>query len=246
MILVGVLGTTISPYMFFWQASQQIEEDGAAGKTGKSFIGKLIRDMRIDTFVGMIFSEIAAWFIMLTTGEVLYRHGVRDIPHRRSGGSRRLQPFVSRFPHAGKISGLLFVFGIIGTGLLAVPIFAATSAYALCDCFGFRDSLNLHSQGASFLWSHRLGTVVGVLLNYVNIDPIKALIYSAVLNGVVAVPMIFLLIRIAGRKDIMGSHVSGPVSRRLRLAYLRKYDASPPSWRAIPFSRRRLMLPLQS
>jgi Mn2+/Fe2+ NRAMP family transporter len=213
MILVGVLGTTISPYMFFWQASQQIEEDGAAGKTGKSFIGRLIRDMRIDTVVGMIFSEIAAWFIMLTTGEVLYRHGVRDI-RTAAQAAAALRPFVARFPHAGKISEILFVFGIIGTGLLAVPIFAATSAYALCDCFGLKDSLNLNFRKARFFYGViAAGTIVGVLLNYVHIDPIKALIYSAVLNGVVAVPMIFLLIRIAGKEDIMGSHVSGTASQ---------------------------------
>jgi Mn2+/Fe2+ NRAMP family transporter len=213
MILVGVLGTTISPYMFFWQASQQIEEDGAAGKTAKSFIGRLIRDMRVDTVVGMIFSEIAAWFIMLTTGEVLYRHGVRDI-RTAAQAAAALRPFVARFPHAGKISELLFAFGIIGTGLLAVPIFAATSAYALCDCFGLKDSLNLNFRKARFFYGViAAGTIVGVLLNYVHIDPIKALIYSAVLNGVVAVPMIFLLIRIASREDIMGSHVSGTASQ---------------------------------
>ena len=213
MILVGVLGTTISPYMFFWQAAQQREEDAASKKTRKSFIAGLLRDMRIDTLVGMTFSEIATWFIMLTTAEVLYSHGVRNI-RSAAQAAAALEPFVQRFPHAGEISKFLFAFGIVGTGLLAVPIFAATSAYALCDCFGWRDSLALRFRQARVFYGAMIaGTGVGILLNYIGIDPIKALIYSAVLNGVVALPMIFLLIRIAGREDIMGEHVSGPASR---------------------------------
>jgi Mn2+/Fe2+ NRAMP family transporter len=213
MIIVGVLGTTISPYMFFWQAAQQREENAATGKRGMAFAKGVIRDMRIDTFVGMMFSEVATWFIMLTTAEVLYPHGIRDI-HTAGQAAAALEPFVHRFPHSGFISELLFCLGIIGTGLLAVPIFAASSAYAFCDCFGKKESLALRfSQARAFYGVITAGTIAGVLLNYLKIDPIKALIYAAVLNGVVALPMIYLLIRISARKDIMGEYVSGAASK---------------------------------
>ena len=213
MILVGVLGTTISPYMFFWQAAQQREEMAECGTRGKSFAKAVIRDMRIDTVVGMLFSEIATWFIILTTAEVLYPHGIRDI-HSAAQAAAALQPFVQRFPHSGVVAEVLFCLGIVGTGLLAVPIFAASSAYAFCDSFGRKDSLALRfSQARAFYGVIAAGTIAGVLLNYIGIDPIKALIYAAVLNGFVALPMIFLLIRISSRKDIMGEYVSGPASK---------------------------------
>jgi NRAMP (natural resistance-associated macrophage protein)-like metal ion transporter len=215
MIIVGVLGTTISPYMFFWQAAQQREENHEKGKRGAAFCKAVIRDMRIDTFIGMLFSEVAAWFIILTTAEVLYPHGIRDI-HSAADAAAALEPFVHRFPHSGFVAELLFCLGIIGTGLLAVPIFAASSAYAFCDCFGRRESLALRfSQARSFYGVIAAGTIAGVLLNYIGIDPIKALIYAAVLNGVVALPMIYILIRISARKDIMGDYVSGPASKIL-------------------------------
>lgn len=215
MILVGVLGTTISPYMFFWQAAQQREEDQESGKTGKGFIAGLIRDMRIDTFTGMIFSQIATWFIVLTTGEVLYTHGVHTISSAAQAAAA-LEPLVQRFPHSGKISELLFALGILGTGLLAVPIFAASSAYAICDSFGWRDSLALRPRQARVFYGVIVaGTAIGASLNYLRIDPIRALIYAAVLNGVAAPPMIFLLIRIAGKKEIMGPYTSGAASKIL-------------------------------
>jgi NRAMP (natural resistance-associated macrophage protein)-like metal ion transporter len=213
MIIVGVLGTTISPYMFFWQAAQQREENHEKGRCGKQFRKAVIKDMRIDTVAGMLFSEVAAWFIILTTAEVLYPNGVRDI-HNAAQAAAALEPFVHRFPHSGFVAELLFCLGIIGTGLLAVPIFAASSAYAFCDCFGRKESLAMRfSQARSFYGVIAAGTIAGVLLNYIGIDPIKALIYAAVLNGVVALPMIYLLIRVSARKDIMGEYVSGAWSK---------------------------------
>lgn len=211
MIIVGVLGTTISPYCFFWQASQEVEEK-QAHEYAPGISGSLLRDARIDTNVGMFFSELATWFMIETAAVVLYPSGVRDI-ETSSQAAMALSPLVRTFAHAGKISELLFALGVIGTGALAVPIFAASSSYAVCELFGWKESLALKpSQAPGFYWTILAGTGIGVLFNYAGIDPIKALIYSAVINGVIAVPIIFLLIRISNNKKIMGQYTSGKLS----------------------------------
>jgi len=217
MIIVGVLGTTISPYCFFWQASQELEEK-RAHRDAPGITGSLLEDARTDTAFGMIFSEVATWFMIETTAVVLYPNGVRDI-ETSSQAASALEPLVKSFAHAGKISEILFVLGVIGTGALAVPIFAASSSYAVCELFGWEESLALRpSQAPGFYWTMLAGTVVGVLLNYVGINPIKALIYSAVINGLIAVPIIFMLIRIANNKKIMGQYTSGTLSNLFSIA----------------------------
>ena len=166
----------------------------------------------------MIFSEVATWFMIETTAVVLYPNGVRNISTSSQAASA-LEPLVKSFAHAGTISEILFVLGVIGTGALAVPVFAASSSYAVCELFGWEESLALRpSQAPGFYWTMLAGTTVGVLLNYVGINPIKALIYSAVINGVIAVPIIFMLIRIANNKKIMGQYTSGKLSNLFSIA----------------------------
>jgi NRAMP (natural resistance-associated macrophage protein)-like metal ion transporter len=217
MIIVGILGTTISPYMFFWQASQEKEEFEERVEAGQRHIARrfALKNMRIDTVTGMLFSEITAWCIILTTGEVLHANGVTDIKSAAQAASA-IEPLVRTFPHAGKISEVLFALGILGTGALAVPIFAATSSYALSELMGWREGLALKfSQAPRFYLAIVAGTVIGICINVLGVDPIKALVYTAVLNGVVAVPMIFLLIRITGNKQIMGRNTSGRLGSTL-------------------------------
>jgi Mn2+/Fe2+ NRAMP family transporter len=214
MIIVGLLGTTISPYMFFWQASQECEEDAELGRKRRAVLPRL-KNMRIDTVVGMVFSEVAAWCILVTTAEVLHKNGVTDIRSAAQAASA-LTPLVHTFARAGKISEVLFALGILGTGALAVPIFAATSSYALSELMGWQGTLAApFSKAPKFYAVIVAGTLVGMLVNFAGVNPVKALVDTAVLNGVVAVPMIFLLIRITGNKKIMGKNTSGPVGSTL-------------------------------
>ena len=212
MIIVGVLGTTISPYCFFWEASQEVEEKREHHKS-HVMSAAMLKNARVDTVFGMLFSEVAAWFIIETAAVVLYPNGVRNIQTSAQAASA-LAPLVRTFAHAGKISQSVFALGIVGTGALAVPIFAASSSYAVSELFGWRESLALKPrQAPGFYWVILAGTAIGVIFNYAGLDPIKALIYSAVINGVIAVPIIFMLIRISNNKKIMGKYTSGVLSR---------------------------------
>lgn len=206
-LIVGLLGTTVSPYMFFWQAAQEREEQMLLRDKPPAFIR--LRNMRIDTIYGMLFSQVASWCIMLTTAEVLNVHGVTDIRSAAQAASA-LAPLLHTFHNAGKIAEVLFALGILGTGALAVPIFAATSSYAFCELLDWKGSLEMHyTKARGFYVVIAIGTVVGMLINFIGLDPIKALVYTAVLNGVVAVPMIFLLIRVTANPKIMGRNTSG-------------------------------------
>ena len=215
-IITGVLGTTISPYLFFWQASQVVEEgrEKSSNKRGAKpqVSWQLIRRLRIDNFVGMFFSEFVAWSIIVVTATVLHAHGVTDIK-TSADAARALEPFVSTFPHAGYLAKLIFAVGIIGLGLLAVPVLAGSSAYALSEAINWNEGLNLKLKKAhGFYGVITLSTLIGLMINFVGIDPVKALVYAAVLNGVVAVPLIFLIALIAKNKKIMGKYKSGMLS----------------------------------
>jgi Mn2+/Fe2+ NRAMP family transporter len=219
MIIVGIFGTTISPYCFFWQASQELEET-RAGNSGSGGVRGLLTDMQRDTSIGMFASEVATWFIIETTAVVLYARGIRDIT-TSAQAARALEPLVESFPHAGKISEILFAAGVIGTGALAVPIFAATSAYALCELLEWNEGLDLMPrQAPGFYWIMLAGTFIGVLQNYLGFNPIKLLIYSAVINGLVSVPIIFMLIMIANSGKIMGQYVNGTLSNVVSISTL--------------------------
>jgi NRAMP (natural resistance-associated macrophage protein)-like metal ion transporter len=222
-LLTGVIGTTISPYMFFWQAQQEVEEERderaiAEGNTKsrkhshfirQRVVKKRVANMRIDTFFGMLFSEIGSWFIIVTTALVLNAHGITNIQTAQQA-AQALRPLVNSFPHAGTIAELLFSVGIIGAGLLAVPIFAATSAYAIAEVFDWKEGLSERFSGAkAFYLIIAIGTMIGLLLNFIGVNPISALVYTAVLNGTIAPVLILLLIRMANNKKIMGDQVNG-------------------------------------
>ncbi len=215
-IITGVLGTTISPFMFFWQASEEVEEERSLGmiKHGIPHLTtRFVKNLRFDTILGMLFSELGTWAIIIVAATVLHTHGVTNI-RTAADAAKALEPLVSTFPNAGYLAKLLFTTGIVGLGLLAVPIMAGSAAYALAEAFNFRDGLNLKfKQAHGFYGAITLATLVGLLINYIGIDPMKALVYSAVINGFVAVPLIFLIGKISSDKAIMGKYRSGLLSR---------------------------------
>lgn len=218
-IITGVLGTTISPYMFFWQASQEVEEEKEKHlirSTGEPVVSKrYIRNMRIDNSAGMVISEITTWCILLVAATVLHGNGIRDVK-TAADAAKALEPLVHSFPHSGYLAKLIFSIGIIGLGLLAVPVLSGSAAYAVSEAFDWNASLNLKLKKAhGFYGVITIATIVGLMINFVGIDPVKALIYAAVLNGVAAVPLLFLIGKIAMSEKIMGEYKSGKLSNTL-------------------------------
>lgn len=215
-IITGVLGTTISPYMFFWQASQVVEEEHASGnfKNGhKTHISrKIIRNLRIDNFVGMLLSEIGTWSIIVVAATVLHANGITDI-NSAADAAKALEPFVQSFPNAGFLAKFIFAIGIIGLGLLSVPVLAGSAAYAMSEAFDWQEGLNLKLRKAhGFYGVITIATLIGLCINFIGINPVKALIYAAVINGVISVPLIFFIALIANNKEIMGKYKSSLLS----------------------------------
>jgi len=219
LLIVAVLGTTISPYMFFWQASEEVEEEIEQGQLarpqGLNVTGRLptigareIRRMRVDTWVGMVFSQVTSWFIIITAAGTLHAAGQTDIT-TAAQAAQALEPLVRTFPHAGAIAKGIFALGIIGLGLLAVPIFAGSASYALADTFSWREGLYRKPREApQFYGVMILATLAGLGINFVGINPIKALVYAAVINGIVAVPLILLILLMSNNRAIMGAYVN--------------------------------------
>jgi len=210
--VVAIFGTTISPYLFFWQASQEVEElraDPAAQplkRAGAQAPGQLER-IKIDTVIGMGFSNLVALFIILTTAATLGAHGVHHID-TAAQAAEALRPIAGQFAFA------LFSMGIIGTGLLAVPVLAGSAAYAIAGTLRWKNSLELDLSGAGKFYAIIIGaTLIGTALCFTSVDPIRALYWSAVLNGVIAVPVMVVVMLLAARKSVMGALV---ISRRLR------------------------------
>lgn len=215
-IITGVLGTTISPYMFFWETSQEVEEikQKKLIKKGIPQIRKShIEKMRIDNNAGMIISEITTWSILVVSGTVLHNNGVTNI-NTAADAAKALEPLVHSFPYAGFISKFIFSIGIIGLGFLAVPILSGSAAYAVSEAANWKSGLNLKLKRAhGFYGIITIATIMGLIINFIGINPVKALVYSAVLNGVAAVPLIFLIIRISSNKNLMGKYKSGLLSK---------------------------------
>lgn len=202
--------------MFFWQASEEVEEERSQKmiKHGIPHLtARFIRNLRLDNILGMLFSELGTWAIIIVAATVLNAHGLTDIK-TAADAARALEPLVASFPNAGYLAKLLFTLGVLGLGLLAIPVLAGSAAYALAEAFNFRDGLNLKlKQAHGFYGAITLATLIGLLINYVGIDPIKALVYAGVLNGFVAVPLIYLIGKISSDQKIMGKYRSGTLSR---------------------------------
>lgn len=212
-IITGVFGTTITPYMFFWEASQEVEEEKAKGNSKVTW--PTIYAMWKDNTFGMIVSEITTWCILLVGATVLHNSGIKDIK-TAADAAKALEPLVHSFPHAGYLSKLIFSVGIIGLGLLAVPVLSGSAAYAVAEAFDWKASLNLKFRKAKgFYGVIIVAMLIGLAINFIGIDPVKALVYTAVLNGVAAVPLLFLIIKIMCRADIMGEYKSRLVSKIL-------------------------------
>ncbi len=201
LVVVAVFGTTISPYLFFWQASQEVEEMDRQHR-------RPLRDLKrggaleidriaIDTSLGMAFSNVVAFFIMVTTAVTLNAHGIKDI-QTSAQAAEALRPL------AGDLTFLLFTLGIVGTGLLAVPVLAGSAAYGLAEALGWRATLEAKpSKAIGFYAIIGLATLLGVLIGFTPIDPIKMLFWSAVINGIIAVPMIVAMMVLVSDKAVM-------------------------------------------
>jgi Mn2+/Fe2+ NRAMP family transporter len=208
--VVAVLGTTISPYLFFWQAEEEVEEEQedpqkAPLKEAPSQADNEFYRIRIDTYVGMALSNLVALFIVITTAATLNAHGVTDI-QTSSQAAEALRPIAGPFAFA------LFACGIIGTGLLALPVLAGSAAYALGEAMQWPVGLAKKAGRArGFYGTIAIATILGAALNFSPIDPIKALFWSAVINGIVAVPVMVIMMLLTHRSDIMGEFVLPPI-----------------------------------
>lgn len=201
--LVGFLGTTISPYLFFWEASQVVEEEIKNNKIREfeevpKVLDHEIRHMKIDTSVGMIFSNLISASIILTTASTLHQSGIFDIETPQ-------QAALALRPLAGNFAFLLFTFGMIGIGLQSVPILAGGIAYAFAEAFGFKEGLAKKlTEAKAFYATIAIATGIGALMNLVGINAIKALYYTAIINGIIAVPLIFMIIKLADDERVVG------------------------------------------
>jgi NRAMP (natural resistance-associated macrophage protein)-like metal ion transporter len=209
-IITGVLGTTISPYLFFWQASQVVEEHKR--KRTLKITKEDIHHLRVDNFFGMCFSEICTWSIIVVSATVLHANGITDIT-TAADAAKALEPFVQGFPHAGFLAKCIFGVGIIGLGLISVPVLAGSAAYAIAEAFDWEKGLDLKFRNAYGFYSVIIiATLIGLIINFIGIHPVKALVYSAVINGIASVPLIFLIAMTAKNKKIMGEFSSGKLS----------------------------------
>lgn len=212
-VIVAILGTTISPYMFFWQTAEEVEEIKYAHHQEKAPRG--IREIRQDTSVGMSISQIGSWFMIITAAVVLHENGVVNIG-TAADAAKALEPLVEGFPHAGTIAKSLFALGVIGMGLLGIPVLAGSVAYAVSDAFNWREGLDYKLKEAKQFYGVIIfSTVAGWLITLIGIDPIKSLVFAAVINGLVAVPLIFLISRISRNREVMGELAGRGLSRTM-------------------------------
>ena len=207
-ILVGILGTTISPYLFFWQASVEVEE--MKHKKSHLMVNKrIIHDMKQDVDFGMSFSGLVMYFIILTTGTVLYNGGVHQIDTVEQA-AQALKPL------AGNMAYLLFAIGVIGTGLIAIPVLSGSLSYIFTETFGWEEGLDKKFHEAKgFYVIIALSLLLGLSLNYIGISPIKALIYTAILYGLTAPVLIGIILHVSNNKSIMGGFVNGRLTNVL-------------------------------
>lgn len=207
LIISAILGTSISPYLFFWQTSQEIEEldDQVTQGAKKESMAARLHAMRIDVCFGMFFSNLIMFFIIAVTASTLHLHGMTSIG-TAADAAKALEPL------AGKYASLFFSIGLIGTGLLALPVLAGANAYALADFFGWHEGLATKpSQSPAFYAVITISMVVGLGIAMIGFDPIRLLVITAVINGVVAAPFVALIVWLTAKKSLMGKYRSHPV-----------------------------------
>lgn len=213
LLITGVLGTTISPYLFFWQTSEEIEEEIRDGKTTvasrRGTTHNEIKEMRLDIWIGMFLSNLVMFFIIAVCANTLFANGIINI-ETAADAAKALTPL------AGSWATVLFAIGIIGTGLLAIPVLAGSTAYAITESFGWKEGLYRKFKTAhAFYGVIAVSIIVGILLNFIGIDPIKALLYSAIANGIVAPVMLVFIVKISSSHKIMGEFKNRPITKTL-------------------------------
>lgn len=211
-VVVGILGTTISPYLFFWQASQQVEDEFSQGRDPTRWKGatdRQLRRVRVDVITGMFASNFIMYFIILTTAATLHAHGTVKIDTARQA-AEALRPL------AGNAAYLLFTLGLIGTGMLGVPVLAGSCAYAIAEAASWRASLEKKPRNAKkFYGVLGAAMVIGLAIDYAGLDAVKMLFWSAVLNGVLAPPLILLILLLTSDRRVMGDRTNSPLARTL-------------------------------
>ena len=212
-VLVGILGTTISPYLFFWQASQEVEEQRAEGKTKLSqrlgASNEELRRLRVDVMAGMFVSNFIMYFIILTTAATLHAHGLVRIETARDAA-------VALRPLAGDAAYFLFTLGLIGTGMLGVPVLAGSCAYAISEAAAWRGSLDTKpGRARDFYAVIAAAMTIGLVIDFLGMDAVKMLFWSAILNGLLAPPLILLVVLLTSDAAVMGERVNSPVQRIL-------------------------------
>ncbi|MFA6355092.1 MAG: Nramp family divalent metal transporter [Candidatus Paceibacterota bacterium] len=213
LLITGILGTTISPYLFFWQTSEEIEEEVLEGKTTikmrKGTTPTDLKKMRLDIWVGMFLSNLVMFFIIAVCSSTLFANGITNI-ETAADAARALEPL------AGSWAKVLFAIGIIGTGLLAIPILAGSAAYAISESFGWKEGLyRKYKTAHAFYGIIAISVIVGIIINFIGIDPIKALLYSAIANGIVAPVILIFIVKISNSKKIMGEYKNKPITKFL-------------------------------
>jgi Mn2+/Fe2+ NRAMP family transporter len=212
-ILVAIFGTTISPYLFFWQASQEIEEEKGQGKVRiRERLGATDSELSVaawDVNIGMLLSNVVMYFIILATAANLHASGQTDV-QTAEDAAEALRPL------AGGAATAFFALGLIGSGLLAVPILTTAGAYAVCEAFNWRHGLNeAWRQSKVFYVIIIASTMIGASINLLHVNPVKALVWTAVLNGILAPPLLALIMIMANSRDVMGDRTNGPVLNAL-------------------------------
>jgi Mn2+/Fe2+ NRAMP family transporter len=208
-MMVAVLGTTISPYLFFWQSAQEVEEQRASPddhplRSAPEEAPRQLQRVRGDTFAGMAVSNIVGFFIILTAAVTLNTHGIHDVDSAAKA-AEALRPL------AGEGAFALFTLGIVGTGLLAIPVLAGSAGYAAAECFAWRRGLEKPASSAPRFYAViAAAALIGVALTLFHFNPMRALVWAAIVNGVVAVPILFAMMKVATRRDLMGEFCIGP------------------------------------
>ncbi len=212
-LITAILGTTISPYLFFWQTSQEIEEEILKGKTSVKLREGASKDeishMRVDVWSGMFISNLVMFFIIAASAATLYSHGITNVGSA-ADAAEALKPI------AGEFAFILFAVGIVGAGLLAIPVLAGSAAYTFAETFSWKSGLYRKLRDApAFYGVIIIAVILGMLINFLGFDPIKVLIYSAVVNGLVAPIVLVIIVQISSDKKIMGKHANGWFTRMI-------------------------------